>query len=143
MKITVVGLGYVGLSNAILLSQKHEVIALDINPEKVNQLNKRVSLILDNDIEDYLSNKNLNLKATLSKDEAYSNADYVIVATPTNYDTNTSYFNTKSVESVIKDVIRTKSNAVIVIKSTVPVGFTDSIKEELSYNNIIFSPERK
>lgn len=141
MKIAVSGLGYVGLSNAILLSQKNEVIALDINPEKVNQLNKRVSPILDNDINDYLSNKNLNLKATLSRDEAYSNADYVIVSTPTNYDTSTNYFNTKSVESVIKDVISSKSKAVIVIKSTVPVGFTDSIKKKLNYKNIIFSPE--
>jgi UDPglucose 6-dehydrogenase len=141
MKIAVAGSGYVGLSNAILLSQKHEVIVIDINSERVNQLNKRVSTIQDNDVENYLVNKNLNLKATLSIDEAYLDTDFVIVATPTDYDANTNYFNTKSVESVIKDVIKTKSNAVIVIKSTVPVGFTEGIKKKLNYENIIFSPE--
>ncbi len=141
MKIAVVGIGYVGLSNAILLSQKNEVIALDVNSEKVVQLNNRVSPIQDNDIEDYLSNKNLNLKATSNKKEAYNNADFVIIATPTDYDTETNYFNTSSIEEVIKDIININPGSVIVIKSTVATGYTKSINKKFNCNNIIFSPE--
>ena len=141
MKIAVVGTGYVGLSNAILLSQNNQVIALDICEKKVNQLNNKISPIEDLEIQDFLKNKRLNLKATVSKAEAYLDVSYVIIATPTNYDTNNNYFNTESVESVIKDILDFDLNPVIVIKSTVPVGFTEKIKKKFSYKKIIFSPE--
>jgi len=141
MKIAVAGAGYVGLSNAVLLSQNHEVIVFDISSARVAQLNNKISPILDDKVQDFLENKQLNLLATSSKKQAYENADYVIIATPTDYDSESNNFNTKSVELVIKDVLKVNSNAVIVIKSTVPVGFTKQIREKFTYNNIIFSPE--
>lgn len=141
MKIAIVGTGYVGLSNAVLLAQHHDVVALDVLPDKVGMINQRVSPVADSEITDFFAKKTLQLRATLNKKEAYEGASYVVIATPTDYNIETNYFNTKSVEEVVRDVMAINPQAVIVIRSTVPVGFTNKIRMDQKCDNIFFSPE--
>ena len=139
-KISIIGSGYVGLSNAILLSQSNNVHLFDINKEKIDMVNKRISPIADDEINEYFKNKKLNLIASSSKKQAYVDAEFVIIATPTNYNPDTNYFDTSSVEMVIDDIIKFNPNAKIIIKSTIPVGFTKKAREKFNYENIYFSP---
>jgi UDPglucose 6-dehydrogenase len=141
MKIAIVGIGYVGLANAVLLARQHEVVALDIDPAKVEALNRQQSPVTDPDLQDYLSHQPLNLRATLDKQSAYRDADYIFIATPTDYDPQTNAFNTRSIESVIHDVMAINPQALMVIKSTVPVGYTQRMRTELDCDRLIFSPE--
>jgi len=141
MKITVAGAGYVGLSNAVLLAQNHEVTAVDVIKEKIDMINRRESPIVDTELEDYLANKELNLKATTDSLKAYREADFVVIATPTNYDPDQNYFNTRTVEAVVANVLSFNEDAVMIIKSTVPVGYTKKLREKFDTENIIFSPE--
>ena len=141
MKIAIAGTGYVGLSNAVLLAQKNEVVAVDIIPEKVEMINNRKSPIIDAEIEEYLANHELNLKATTNYEEAYKDTGFVVISTPTNYDEKLNYFDTSSVETVIKNVMEVNDKAIMVIKSTVPVGFTEEMRAKYGCDKIIFSPE--